>query len=73
MDKNLIVVKEGSKLLTTNRIATIICANIREPDNVLKYPNLSRLINFAEPVRILIICVAYFLIDTELTHIMLLI
>lgn len=65
------VVKEGRKLLATNGTATIICADIREPNDVFKYPDLSGLIDFAEPVGILIMCVAYFLTDIELTYIML--
>ncbi|KAB2099606.1 hypothetical protein AG0111_0g12075 [Alternaria gaisen] len=70
VDRNPMVVEEGSKLLATIGTATIICADIREPDDVLKHPDLSHLIDFAEPVGILMMCVACFLTDTELTHIM---
>jgi hypothetical protein len=70
VDRNPIVFKEGSKLLATNRTATIICADIREPEDVFKYPDLSRLIDFIEPIGILIMCITYFLTDIKLTYIM---
>jgi hypothetical protein len=70
VDRNPMVVEDGSKLLATNETATIICVDIRDPNDVFKHPNLSRLIDFAEPVGILMMCVACFLTDTELTHIM---
>ncbi|KAE9969423.1 hypothetical protein EG328_006871 [Venturia inaequalis] len=70
VDRDPMVVEEGSKLLVTNGTATIICADIREPNDVFKHPDVSGLIDFAEPVGILMMCVACFLTDTELTHIM---
>ncbi|KIV98326.1 hypothetical protein, variant [Verruconis gallopava] len=70
VDQNPSVVEEGSKLLATNGTAIIICADIRKPNDVFKHPNLIGLIDFAEPVGILMMCVACFLTDAELTHIM---
>lgn len=66
VDRNPLVVEEGTKLLATNETSTIICADIRKPDGVLKHADLSHFIDFVETVRI---C---FLMDIELTHIMLL-
>ena len=71
VNQNLIVVKEGNKLLTTNGVAIIIYTNIRELNDVFKHPDLSSLIDFAEPVGVLIIYITYFLTDIELTHIIL--
>jgi len=70
VDRNLKVIEEGSKLLATNRIATIIYADIRKPEDVFNHPDLSGLIDFAEPVGILIICITCFFKDIELPHIM---
>lgn len=70
VDRDPMVVEEGNKLLAGNGTATIICADIREPTDVLKHPDLGHLIDFTEPVGVLMMCVACFLTDTELTHIM---
>jgi len=70
VDMNPAVVEEGSKLLTTNKTTAIICADICEPYNVLKHSDLTRFIVFSELVEVLMICIACFFTDSEITHIM---
>jgi hypothetical protein len=43
-------------------------SHLSAESNILKYSNLSRLINFTESVRILIIYIACFLMDIEVTY-----
>jgi hypothetical protein len=70
VDVNLAVVEQGKKLLATNGTTTIICADIRQPQDVLENPDLTRLIDFSQPVGILMMCIACFFTDSEITHIM---
>jgi hypothetical protein len=64
------VFKQGSGLLAASETTAIICADIRQPQNVLGNPDLARLINFSEPVGVLMVNVACFFKDSEITDIM---
>src|SRR6266480_2711168 len=74
VDINQAVVEHGNKLLATNGATngttTIICADIRQAQDVLKNPDLTRFIDFSQPVGILMMCVACFFTDSEIAHIM---
>jgi hypothetical protein len=71
VDMDPVVLQEGEALLASNKeTTTIICADIRDPTNVLQNPEILRLIDFSKPVGILMMCVACFWTDEEIVHIM---
>jgi S-adenosyl methyltransferase len=70
VDRNPAVVEQGNKLLATNGSTTIICADIRQPQDILENPDLIRFIDFSQPVGISMMCVTCFFTDSEITHIM---
>lgn len=71
VDMDPVVLEEGKALLSKNEdTTTIICADVRKPDNVLGNAELNRLIDFSKPVGVLMMCVACFWTDTEISHIM---
>lgn len=53
VDGDPVVVEHGSKHLATNGTTTIICANIRQPQDILNNSKLACFIDFLEPVGIL--------------------
>jgi hypothetical protein len=71
VDMDPVVLQEGKALLANNEeTTTIICADIRNPVDVLQNQELRRLIDFSKPVGILMMCVACFWTDAEIVHIM---
>jgi len=70
VDKDPSVVEKGIELLGTIETATIICADIRQPKDVLENLGLTRLIDFSQPVGILMMYVACFLKDPEIASVM---
>ena len=70
VDRDPAVVKNGRRVLATIETSAIICGDIREPDDVLKQSDLSRIIDFSKPVGILMVRVACFFTDSELARIM---
>jgi S-adenosyl methyltransferase len=43
----------------------VIQADLRQPDEILEHPETQRLINFSEPVGVLVIAVTHFLSDSD--------
>lgn len=68
--RDLAVFKQGSTLLAGNGTSTIICADIRQPQDVLKHPDLVRFIDFSKPVGVLMMRVVAHFTNPEITHIM---
>jgi hypothetical protein len=69
-DRNLAVVEQGNKFLATTGTTAFICADLRQPKEVLENLDLTRLIDFSQPVGILMMRVSCFFTDSEITHIM---
>ena len=70
VDRDPAVVEEGNKFLGAIKTATIICADIRQPQDVFTNPDLTHLIDFSQPVGILMMFVACFLEDKEIVRVM---
>jgi hypothetical protein len=70
VDNDPIVVAHGRALLDENAFTTVIQADLRAPDDLLAEPSLRALINFDEPVAILLVAVLHVIPGDELvTHI----
>lgn len=60
-----IVLAHGRALLAENEHTTVVTADFREPGSVLDHPDLTALINFDEPVGLLLFAVVHHIEDDE--------
>jgi SAM-dependent methyltransferase len=58
-------VSESLELLEGNRFATAIRANAREPRAILDHPQVRKLLDFDEPIAVLLVAVLHFVEDTD--------
>jgi SAM-dependent methyltransferase len=58
-------VSESLELLAGNQYATAIRADVREPAAVLDHPQVRKLIDFNEPVAVLLVAVLHFVEDNQ--------
>ncbi len=65
VDNDLVVVKHAEALLAKSPAVTAINGNLRDPDDILANPALRALINFGEPVAMLLISVLHFIADED--------
>lgn len=67
VDRDLEAVNQSHELLTQENAANmaIIEGDLREPDSILEHPDTRRLIDFDEPVGLLIMAVWHFVSDAE--------
>jgi hypothetical protein len=65
VDNDPIVLAHGKAILATTDTTTIIQADIREPDKILDHPEVRRLIDFTEPVGLLLFSILHHLNDDE--------
>jgi S-adenosyl methyltransferase len=63
VDNDQVAVTESRDLLEGTAGVTVIEADLREPDSILKHDEVRRLIDFAEPVALLIVSVLPFVPD----------
>jgi hypothetical protein len=63
VDNDPMVLAYGKALLGDDRNATVILADVRDPDAVLGHPDLRRLIDFTRPAGLLITAVLHFVSD----------
>lgn len=59
VDYDPVVVAHGRALLTGSDSVTVVEADIREPDSILANPDVTRLIDFAQPVAVLFVAVLH--------------
>lgn len=59
------VVARGNALLTDHDHAAVIEADVRRPDDVITHPETRRLIDFSQPVGLLIVAVLHFVPDED--------
>jgi hypothetical protein len=57
------VIERGKVLLADVPNTTVILADLREPDAILDHPETKRLIDFSEPVGLLMVAVTQFVLD----------
>jgi len=65
VDNDPIVHVHASALLTGTPSTRIVLADLREPTAILAHPSLTELIDFSQPVALLLIAILHFITDAE--------
>jgi SAM-dependent methyltransferase len=65
VDLDPVAVEQSNSLLKDNRYATAIRGDLREPGRVLHDPRLREILDFAEPIGVLMIAVLHFVSDKD--------
>jgi hypothetical protein len=65
VDNEAVAVAHSELLLRDNDLATIVEADLRDPDAVLTAPRTRALIDFSEPVAVLMLAVLHFVPDAD--------
>jgi hypothetical protein len=65
VDHDPIVLAHGRALLATNDTTTVIKADIRDPSSILDHPGTRRLIDFTQPVGLLLFSILHHINDDE--------
>lgn len=65
VDNDPRVIARGNEMLAGVDGATVIEADIRKPDEILGHPETRRLIDFTEPVAVLMVSVIQFALDAD--------
>jgi O-methyltransferase involved in polyketide biosynthesis len=65
IDNDPMVELHSRTLLDSGGTISVICADLREPDVILEHPGLHKLIDFTEPVGLLLTGVMMFVSDTS--------
>ncbi len=68
IDRDPVAVAEGCGLLTGNENTAVIQADIREPGQILSHPEVERLIDFDEPVGVVLVAILHFVMDADDPH-----
>jgi hypothetical protein len=65
VDNDPIVHVHADALLTGTEITSIVLADLREPEAILSHPQIRELVDFTEPVALLLIAILHFITDEE--------
>jgi S-adenosyl methyltransferase len=65
VDRDPVAVAMGRKLLAGNGRANVVQADIRDQDAILGAPAVGRLIDFGEPVAIMLVAILHFVLDAD--------
>ncbi len=65
VDNDPIVHVHANALLTGRGTTRIVLADLREPEKILRHPKVGELIDFTEPVGLLLVAIVHFLTDEE--------
>jgi SAM-dependent methyltransferase len=65
VDRDPVAVAMGRKLLTGNCRAAVVQADIRDLDAILADPAVGMLIDFGEPVAIMLVAILHFVLDAD--------
>jgi SAM-dependent methyltransferase len=65
VDNDPIVLAHGRALLERDKGTRVVTADLREPDKVLGHPDVQKLIDFSEPVAVLLVGMLHHLHDDE--------
>jgi hypothetical protein len=57
------VLAHGRALLADNPRTTVVQADLREPDTIIDHPEVRRLLDFDEPVAVLMLAILHFIPD----------
>ncbi len=64
-DNDPSVVLHAETLLSGNATATVINADLRDPDRILDHPSLRALVDLGQPVAVLLVAILHFVEDTS--------
>ncbi|MFF5442398.1 SAM-dependent methyltransferase [Streptomyces achromogenes] len=65
VDNDPIVAAHGNALLSRSGTTRIVLGDLREPRAVLDHPDVRQLIDFDQPVALLLVAILHFLADTD--------
>ena len=65
VDNDPIVHVHANALLTGTGTTSIVLADLRDPDAILAHPKLRELIDFTQPVALLLVAILHFITDEE--------
>lgn len=65
VDNDPIVLAHGQALLAENQYTTVITADVRQPEEILSHPDLRSLIDFDQPIGLLMLGIIHHLNDEE--------
>jgi hypothetical protein len=65
VDNDPIVHVHANALLTGSGATSIVLADLRDPEAILAHPKLRRLIDFTQPVALLLVAILHFIKDEE--------
>jgi hypothetical protein len=65
VDNDPIVHVHANALLTGNGTTSIVLADLRDPKAILEHPKLRELIDFTQPVALLLVAIVHFITDAE--------
>ncbi len=64
-DNDPIVHVHANALLTGSGTTAIVLADLREPEKILRHPKVGALIDFTQPVGLLLVAILHFITDAE--------
>jgi len=65
IDNDPMVLAHGRALLADNQTTTVVMADIREPEEILKNPEVRKYIDFTQPVGLLAVAILHHFTDEE--------
>ncbi|TDQ53467.1 SAM-dependent methyltransferase [Actinorugispora endophytica] len=68
VDRDPIVLAHGRALLAENQYTAVVHGDLRDPAAILAHPGVRRLVDFDEPVAVLLSGVLHFLLDEDDPH-----
>ncbi|MEU8374393.1 SAM-dependent methyltransferase [Micromonospora sp. NPDC048894] len=61
VDVDPVAVAHSQEILAGNRNATVVREDLRRPEAILRHPEVTRLIDFSQPVAVLVVAVLHFI------------
>jgi SAM-dependent methyltransferase len=65
VDLDPVAVAHGREILGGSDRATAIQADVRQPDRILSHPDVRRLLDFDQPVAVMIVAVLHYIADAD--------
>jgi SAM-dependent methyltransferase len=65
VDIDPVAIAHSKAILAKNENATIIDADLRDPEKIVGHPGVQRLIDFSQPAGLLIVAILHFISDAE--------
>jgi hypothetical protein len=65
IDRDTVVVAESRHLLSSDRQTSVVQADLRDTDAILSDPEVGRLIDFSEPVALMLVAILHFIKDAD--------